>query len=384
MEVIDKILLEWSYRCPDGIVDVNDLNKKAILDQILKENNIDLEEIGRPKKIQEPEVEPEQGTRESVLYTLKKIGVRSEALKKVGEILSNYDDNTFKNFLGKFRTYSIQDNIETIYDTFKDFYEIKDKGLGKGEVMMLIALKDSKSGGTASKDIEINGKIYEVKELATGEFSLAKDGYIGGTDYAKNLELLKKYLTPTILPSLDLNSEDEESVMSTINYYNSKGINNGSRGFINNLEKTCNIVKQHITKNNVENINYISVGDKRISVSDEDYYKIKSGSGPVSISFGEEIDEVKLSLSKLNKHPWINNPKLVKDNLNTIWDNFLKNINGMLIFKYPGADKGIFMDINEINSKFKPWRIVMNSLLAKAIITIKKEPQDIESEEENM
>ena len=56
----------------------------------------------------------------------------------------------------------------------------------------------------------------------------------------------------------------------------------------------------------------------------------------------------------------------------------------MLIFKYPGADKGIFMDINEINSKFKPWRIVMNSLLAKAIITIKKEPQDIESEEENM
>ena len=227
MEVIDKILLEWSYRCPDGIVDVNDLNKKAILDQILKENNIDLEEIGRPKKIQEPEVEPEQGTRESVLYTLKKIGVRSEALKKVGEILSNYDDNTFKNFLGKFRTYSIQDNIETIYDTFKDFYEIKDKGLGKGEVMMLIALKDSKSGGTASKDIEINGKIYEVKELATGEFSLAKDGYIGGTDYAKNLELLKKYLTPTILPSLDLNSEDEESVMSTINYYNSKGINNG-------------------------------------------------------------------------------------------------------------------------------------------------------------
>jgi hypothetical protein len=31
MTVIDKILLEWSYRCHDGIVDVNDPKKKAIL-----------------------------------------------------------------------------------------------------------------------------------------------------------------------------------------------------------------------------------------------------------------------------------------------------------------------------------------------------------------
>ena len=123
---------------------------------------------------------------------------------------------------------------------------------------------------------------------------------------------------------------------------------------------------------------------KIAGIINKDYDKIKSGSGPVTISFGEEVDEVKVNLSKLDNHPWVVNPKLIKDNLNTIWDNFLKNINGMLIFKYPGADKGIFMDINEINSKFKPWRIVMNSLLAKAIITIKKEPQDIESEEENM
>ena len=42
MTVIDKILKEWAYRCSDGIVDLNNPSKKAILDEILKEFNVDL------------------------------------------------------------------------------------------------------------------------------------------------------------------------------------------------------------------------------------------------------------------------------------------------------------------------------------------------------
>jgi len=51
MKVIDKILQEWSYRCHDGIVDINDPKKKAILDQILKENNIDFLNEGQDEVI---------------------------------------------------------------------------------------------------------------------------------------------------------------------------------------------------------------------------------------------------------------------------------------------------------------------------------------------
>lgn len=36
MKVIDNILLEWSYRCPDGVVDMNDPKKVKILKEILK------------------------------------------------------------------------------------------------------------------------------------------------------------------------------------------------------------------------------------------------------------------------------------------------------------------------------------------------------------
>jgi len=42
MEVIDKILLEWSYRCHDGIVDLNDPIKLSILQEMV--NELELEE----------------------------------------------------------------------------------------------------------------------------------------------------------------------------------------------------------------------------------------------------------------------------------------------------------------------------------------------------
>ncbi len=45
MNVIDQILNEWAYRCSDGVVDINNPTKKAILDEILKEFNIDETDI---------------------------------------------------------------------------------------------------------------------------------------------------------------------------------------------------------------------------------------------------------------------------------------------------------------------------------------------------
>ena len=39
---IDNILLEWSYRCKDGAVDLEDPEKITILQEVLKENNIKL------------------------------------------------------------------------------------------------------------------------------------------------------------------------------------------------------------------------------------------------------------------------------------------------------------------------------------------------------
>jgi hypothetical protein len=44
MTITDEILNEWSFRCHDGIVDLNDLKKLRILKEILEENGINLNE----------------------------------------------------------------------------------------------------------------------------------------------------------------------------------------------------------------------------------------------------------------------------------------------------------------------------------------------------
>ena len=45
MKVIDKILLEWSFRCHDGIVDLNDPTKMSILNEILDKLGINLNKV---------------------------------------------------------------------------------------------------------------------------------------------------------------------------------------------------------------------------------------------------------------------------------------------------------------------------------------------------
>lgn len=53
MITIDNILLEWSYRCKDGVVDINNPEKKIVLKQVLKELNIDLDETLNSKTTSE-------------------------------------------------------------------------------------------------------------------------------------------------------------------------------------------------------------------------------------------------------------------------------------------------------------------------------------------
>jgi hypothetical protein len=297
---------------------------------------------------------------------------KNEILEAVKVKLVGYDDAKFQDFLSKFRSYGIED-ISEITKNFQDFYNIITKGIGRGEVMLIMGLKDSKSGGTATKDIELNGKTYEVKELSGGEFSLASDGYITNSPYIANLNLLKKYLNKNVVPLLNVSDAEANILYKTIDYYTENGPNNASRGFINNLEKSCEILNKSIKDATTEKINYISVGGNKIAVSDEDYKKIKAGSGPVTVSFGSQVDDAKVSLYKLDKNPWVNNPSQVKKDLQILWDNFLTKLDGMIFYNYSGNAGGIFMNTEEVNNNFVPFRIVQNALVAKEKSKIKKE-----------
>jgi len=52
MKVIDEILNEWSFRCHDGVVDLNDPKKVRILKEILDENGISLNEVASSDSVE--------------------------------------------------------------------------------------------------------------------------------------------------------------------------------------------------------------------------------------------------------------------------------------------------------------------------------------------
>jgi hypothetical protein len=66
MEVIDKILREWSFRCHDGIVDMNDPKKVAVLNEILDEYDLQItenKEIEYTKTLNRKEISKDRGGR---------------------------------------------------------------------------------------------------------------------------------------------------------------------------------------------------------------------------------------------------------------------------------------------------------------------------------
>lgn len=153
MNVIDKILLEWSYRCPDGIVDANDPIKKAILNEILAEYNVELDEVDSKEETNKfitllNTKNLSQKTKQTVLDSLS-----DEDQKLISKNASN-DINKVLNFLNS--------NPEIIKKTF----DIKESDMGRGEVTLIIVSSDgqkiSKKGELG--DVSVGGKSYELKE----------------------------------------------------------------------------------------------------------------------------------------------------------------------------------------------------------------------------
>ncbi len=154
MTVIDKILYEWSFRCHDGIVDLNDPKKKDILESILKEYGInslkEADEISTTKSFDQliESKNLSRKTKDSVITSLSEV-----EKQKIANNASN-DINKIISFLNS--------NPELIKKTF----DIKEGDMGRGEVTLIIASSDGQKIAKKGElgDVSVNGKAYELKE----------------------------------------------------------------------------------------------------------------------------------------------------------------------------------------------------------------------------
>lgn len=202
MKVIDQILLEWAYRCPDGIVDINNPKKKAILDEILKEYNIDEVDL----------ISEGDETYDKVIKNALKV-------EEIPQVQGNYP-------LG--RDVNIDGEDAKIFKALyavappkkgKEIDSAGSKTTGNGEISMywLFNFQPGHSAqgtqGGGKPDLEIDGKGVEVKAYDTSRITLGRFS----SDKA-NIDLLNTLFGLDALVSTIEKTDGKDKKASSLNF----------------------------------------------------------------------------------------------------------------------------------------------------------------------
>ena len=151
MIVTDEILNEWSFRCHDGVVDLNDPKKLRILKEILDENGINLEEeeaISFEQHLATKNLEAK--TKEDIIASLS-----PEQQQLIVQNLSD-NINDIVSFLNSNEAIS---SILTVKTEGKSGISLA----GPGEVAIIVCSKTGQKITSGFGDVLIRGIKYEVK-----------------------------------------------------------------------------------------------------------------------------------------------------------------------------------------------------------------------------
>jgi hypothetical protein len=360
MIVTDEILNEWSFRCHDGVVDLNDPKKLRILKEILDENGINLEEQDEESpsaKSFDALIESKNLKRET---KDKVITVLSEVEKqKIIDNLSN-DISTVISFLNN--------NPELIRKTF----DIKEGDMGRGEVTLIIASSDGQKIAKKGElgDVSVGGKAYELKEAndktpirAGGTFRspvtaltttlwLLKDEIFDGPNAEKYKELLGN----------DLFIRWQEFGKKVRGDENNKQVNWTSFGkkqlpqlksFLSDLRnKFIEISSSDKLKSE------FSVGDKAIDISPEDLQKIQQADINQNISISGKVIPASSNYEEIQRFRGVIKTLLGRNIFNMDGDqidndikrSFIEELDGGLVMV--SANKFDFITPEEFINKF--------------------------------
>jgi hypothetical protein len=119
MNVIDKILSEWSYRCHDGIVDMHNPKKVSILKEILVEYKILNEDVDDDILNMLSNID-DTNTKEKVLMYLQNIN-KEEDKEEIDQLKDEVSPQSFRIIYNKIIPY------------------LENKGLPEDKILALIA-----------------------------------------------------------------------------------------------------------------------------------------------------------------------------------------------------------------------------------------------------
>lgn len=378
MNIVDKIVTEWAFRCKKGYPDVNDPQDMRILSEIYSEYGITLEEEKQSQSDEDYMHVP--GSEEHIYVKVKdfdnttkkpipgaqlyryqkkdkgrgpvasyqpikdkeeeetdKVSNEDEYVKGIlaqAKVPNNIIQATLQNPNYK-KANNIPDfvqNKDTYIKAFANLYSYKVLRGGLGELIPLVAIQGARIGGANEKDIKAQGKVLEIKELPAGagtrEFALASTAGIAGTKFQEHLETFRKAVKPfRTLPrfrAIDAGLAD---------------VNKVPKEYLLALEKLLAnfpYTEESINKQSEE----IKIGNKKYAVTKGTKYTIElDGEGNLvqTDSAPKESQQTDSDIRKLLNHPWIKNSEQtspLKD-LSAIKMAYLNSLDYLMLWTSP-------------------------------------------------
>jgi hypothetical protein len=194
MTVIDKILLEWSFRCHDGIVDINDPIKLSILNEILG-FNLDEARSGKEKW-------EKYFSGSEVETTVKKdTPIHDENGKKTGDVIKAGESITTQVIPEYQPKIPVLYNGNTVYISVDNI----DKGLGKAS-SEYYDFKPQDLGIPTNQDISIDQLKTET---------------IAGINANQQIsDVQRKFLLGLVNDVVNLSSEEKQEILAERTFLN--------------------------------------------------------------------------------------------------------------------------------------------------------------------
>jgi hypothetical protein len=345
MDLLDKVLLEWSARTDKGYPDLNNEQDLAIFESM----------FGFKLNEQEENDKQEAKNTKTIEDIVEERTTDSEFINRIvstfNELPEEEQNNLLDNYLDKFslKEFLDKNKLADIVKALTPFYHISKKsGSGRGEFIPLLAIKGARSGGTQDKDVLIGDRVLEVKELdASGKFKTAKTGSIRGTDLDANMETLIRIFKNLDLKNLPENLHHLHQEMESVLGYYEKTYKFGSGKPDFFVKDVIGLVK----------------GLKKLQLNPKDYLKLKgkkyfySKNPDGKITLAGEVGDNEANLAKLVEHPYYLEPKTIIEDFNDVKNRFLDTLNYILLFQFLQPEKHVIFDKEEAKENIYPYDV---------------------------
>lgn len=394
MNIIDKILLEWRYQLPSGYPKTDSDYHK--LGEVLSEMT-DLDQASIQRIVEHARtgnIISEAEDTQNMIDRIYQIGLPANVTDQIIQIYQKQLSVPEKEEFDKnFRTHTIDSYFSSGFKPFVKFYDIihseKSTGdMGKGEVQILLAVKDSSPGGTARHDIIMPDGEWEVKQIgaegSTNQLTF-RPAKVGMPQEGDLLYQLREFYRDIVLPFAEMGdplSELKQLVDESSHNELTTFVNILTEHFVPHIDRIK--IGREISYRPLNNL-YTSfkrlnnifwkteldsdIQDTRMSIkskdkqstywiSDDDFEKIEKASDeehPVDIKVGQQIDNensnIQIWFSRVKRSKFILTPDVFIMELNNIKSKLYDEISGLIVYKY--QNKGV-----PIQTTRSDWSIV--------------------------